>query len=238
MANKTAFIPGIGDITLAKRRGNTNIRLSFGRDGTVRVSLPHWLPYQAGIEFAKARHNWITSHRPVGNPLLKEGDRIGKAHRLTFVADGSLAKATVRTTQLKITVLHPPASLLSSDDVQKAAQRGALKALKKQSDRLLPARLQVLAQNNGFSYKSVSTKQLSSRWGSCSSTKHITLNIFLMQLPWHLIDYVLLHELVHTEQLDHSEAFWRRFEGVLPGAKRVRRELKTHQTAIAPLAAG
>ena len=59
-----------------------------------------------------------------------------------------------------------------------------------------------------------------------------------MQLPWHLIDYVLLHELVHTEQLDHSEAFWRRFEGVLPGAKRVRRELKTHQTAIAPLAAG
>ncbi len=234
MASKVIEIPSIGQVTLTKRRGNTNIRMSFARDGSVRVSLPFWVPYQAGVNFVESRRDWINEHRPHTKPLLQEGDRIGKAHRLSFVADATLSKSTVRTTQLKIIVLHPPTSLLTSDDVQKAAERGALKALKKQSDRLLPTRLQELASKHNFTYSSVSTKRLSSRWGSCDTHKHITLNIFLMQLPWHLIDYVLIHELVHTEHLDHSPEFWARFEQALPFARKIRAQLKQHQTAVTP----
>lgn len=235
MASKSVEIPGIGPVTLVKRRGNSNIRMSFARNGTVRVSLPFWVPYQVGIEFALARQDWIQTHRPSRAHVLHDGDRLGKAHRLYFVAGGTRSKTTVRTGMLKVMVTHPPELVETAQEVQKAAERGALKALKMQADRLLPERLRTLAALHGFSYASVSTKRLSSRWGSCSNTKHITLNIFLMQLPWHLIDYVLLHELVHTEHLDHSAHFWRRFTSVLPDAKRVRRELKAHQTAIIPI---
>jgi len=49
---------------------------------------------------------------------------------------------------------------------------------------LLPQRLQAFATQTGFSYRSVSVKQLKSRWGSCNTEKEITLNLFLMQLPW------------------------------------------------------
>lgn len=234
MATKTVDISGIGPATLTKRRGNTNIRMSFARDGGLRISLPYWLPYQAGVEFAKARASWIEAHRPKLRAQLHDGDRIGKAHRLEFVADGLARKPTVRTSQLKILVTHPMTSLLTDETVQQAAERGALKALKKQADRLLPGRLSELAEKHGFTYASVSTKRLSSRWGSCSQAKEIILNTYLMQLPWHLIDYVLIHELVHTEHLDHSEAFWRRFEQALPGAKKRRQELKTHQTVVQP----
>jgi len=97
---------------------------------------------------------------------------------------------------------------------------------------LLPQRLDQLAAQNGLNYSSVAIRQLKSRWGSCSSAKHITLNLFLMQLPWHLIDYVLLHELTHTKVLRHGPPFWEELEKHAPGARKLRREISAYQPII------
>ena len=88
--------------------------------------------------------------------------------------------------------------------------------------------LQQLADQYGFAYNSVSMKQLKARWGSCSHKRDITLNIFLMQLPWQLIDYVLVHELVHTKVLHHGQDFWTSFAACLPDAKKRRSELRAY----------
>lgn len=234
MASKQVEIPQIGIVNLYKKRGNTHIRMSFARDGSLRVSLPYWLPYQAGVNFAVQRSSWIEKHRPTGQSLLEDNDHIGKAHRLVFVADAAKPRPTVRVGKNQILVTHPMTSLLTSKLVQEAAKRGAHRALKLEADQLLPQRLEQLAHSNGFSYRGVSTKRLSSRWGSCSQHKEITLNIYLMQLPWHLIDYVLVHELVHTEHLDHSQAFWKRFEQAMPDAKNRRKQMKQYRTVIMP----
>jgi predicted metal-dependent hydrolase len=233
VASKQIDLPEIGLVTLQKRRGNSNLRLSFSRDGNVRVSLPYWVPYQAGIEFVRQRSSWINKHRPDTPNHLQHQDRIGKAHRLIFQLDTSKLKPTVRTAKNQIVVSYPSTMTLQQKSVQSAAERGALKALKLEAEQLMPQRLKQLAGIHGFAYNSVGVKKLASRWGSCSQFKDITLNIFLMQLPWHLIDYVLIHELVHTEHLDHSAAFWARFERSLPGARKLRKELKTYRTIIA-----
>lgn len=233
MASKQVVIDGIGPVTLYKKRGNSHIRLSFARNGMIRVSLPYWVPYQAGIQFAVSRKAWIDKHRPSGASLIQNKHRIGKAHRVIFIP-GSVAKPTVRVQSNQIRVLHPAASLPALPSVQAAVGRGALKALKIEAEQLLPQRLDALARTHGFDYKSVGVKRLSSRWGSCSQAKDITLNLYLMQLPWDLIDYVLVHELVHTEHLDHSAAFWRRFESVLPDAKQRRKRMKQYRTIIEP----
>jgi len=235
MASKHVTIPSIGEVRLSKRRGNSNIRLSFDKNGAVRVSMPFWVPYEAGIQFALARTDWIAKHQPATKILLQASDRIGKSHRLHFTFDETITKPAVRTTDLAITVRIPATMHTHNPIAQSAAERGAVKALKKQADALLPDRLRNLAERHNFEFATMSTKRLHSRWGSCDTTKHITLNIYLMQLPWHLIDYVLLHELVHTEHLDHSEAFWNRFLSILPNAKLIRRELKTHQTVLTPV---
>jgi predicted metal-dependent hydrolase len=83
-----------------------------------------------------------------------------------------------------------------------------------------------------LSYHSVKVKRLASRWGSCSSNKVITLNFFLMQLPWPLIDYVLIHELIHTRHMNHSPDFWNDFERIHPGAKNTRNILKQYRPVI------
>ena len=66
-----------------------------------------------------------------------------------------------------------------------------------------------LAEQRGFVYTSVSITAAKTRWGSCSSRKTISLSYYLMLLPERLIDYVLLHELVHTREMNHGPAFWR-----------------------------
>lgn len=234
MSQKNINIPGIGDVLLTKKRGNRNIRMGFAKDGSVRVSMPHWVPFQAGIQFAISRKDWIDSHRPDSQSALGHYDRIGKAHRIAFTASYNVSKPTVRVKNNIIQIKHPALERVSSPSVQAAAERGTHKALKLEADQLLPQRLLQLAREHGFDYKTVNTKRLTSRWGSCSQFKEITLNIYLMQLPWYLIDYVLMHELVHTEHLDHSSAFWHRFERAMPGARRLRRQLKNYRTAIIP----
>lgn len=235
MPTKDVDITEIGTVKLTKKRGNRNIRLSITRTGEIRVSMPMWVPYQAGVDFAFKRKGWILKHRPAETKPLTNNMKIGKAHRLLFVPTQT-SQTSVRTKAGKIKVTHPGELEITDKNVQTAANRGAIKALKQEADKLLPQRLAQLARDHDYTYKSVSTKRLVSRWGSCSSAKDITLNIYLMQLPWDLIDYVIIHELVHTRHLNHSPEFWTEFESIRPNAKELRKKLKEFNTIISPVA--
>jgi len=81
-------------------------------------------------------------------------------------------------------------------------------ALRRRAQSVLPAQLAELARLHGFQYSGVTIRKSRSRWGSCSTKKSINLSLYLMLLPEHLIEYVLLHELCHTVQMNHSPAFW------------------------------
>ena len=74
-------------VTIYKRRASRNLRLSVAADGAVRVSIPLWAPYRAGLEFARARQPWIARPASDQSAGLIDGQAIGKAHRLRFVAD-------------------------------------------------------------------------------------------------------------------------------------------------------
>jgi predicted metal-dependent hydrolase len=232
MATKQVRIPDIGAVTLYKRRGNRSLRLSIGANGEVRVSLPHWVPYKAGEQFVLSKAEWILANRTVTAAALRHGDAIGKAHRLYFDAVPTAVKIQTKVAANEIRVSHPPTHQTSDAAVQDAAHKASLRALKKEAEALLPQRLQALAAQTGFTYRTVGVKQLKSRWGSCNSDKEITLNIFLMQLPWHLIDYVLVHELTHTKIMQHGTPFWTEMSRHMPNAKMLRKQMATHQPVL------
>lgn len=231
MAQKVIWLPEIGEVTLAKRKGTRSLRLSVSAAGKVRVGLPTWVPYAAAVEFAKRRADWINSHLEQNPPhLLTDGGRVGKSYRIKYIQDSDAKRTSTRLTDGQIRVTS--SSAIDGSSVQAAIRHAAERALKKEAEKLLPARLAELAKKHGYAYKSVRIKKLTSRWGSCSGDKVITLNYFLMQLPWRLIDYVLVHELIHTKHLNHSPSFWADFETVIPGAKKIRSELKAHRPVI------
>lgn len=90
----------------------------------------------------------------------------------------------------------------------------------------LPHRTMELAQDLGFTYKSVSCRHQKSRWGSCSHRNAISLNIELMRLPEQLRDYIIVHELTHTIHKHHQNAFWNYLEKVLPWALKLDAEMR------------
>jgi len=91
--------------------------------------------------------------------------------------------------------------------------------------RQLVERLEHLARHHGFSYNRVFVRNQKTRWGSCSGKNNISLNINLVRLPPELIDYTILHELVHTRVKNHGPGFWRQLQDVLPAARRLDRQL-------------
>ena len=78
----------------------------------------------------------------------------------------------------------------------------------------------------------MAVKRLKSRWGSCDQHTNIILNIFLMQLPWECIDYVLLHELTHTNVLHHGPDFWLAMTQVLPNVTQLRKAMRDYQPIL------
>ncbi|HEV2402660.1 MAG TPA: SprT family zinc-dependent metalloprotease [Candidatus Saccharimonadales bacterium] len=234
MATKQIFLPDIGQVYLYKKRGNRSLRISLSHDGRVRVSMPYWAPYYVGEDFARSQRQWIQDHRrPDPNPL-RQGQRIGKAHHLYFVSQDAQSKSTARIGDTEIKVHVPPGMTLEEASVQQAAQRAGVRALRQEAEALLPQRLATLSKQTGLTYKSVMVRQLKSRWGSCNSQKEITLSLFLMQLPWRLIDYVLIHELTHTKVMRHGKPFWQEIEQYLPNAKILKKEIASYHPILTP----
>lgn len=229
MAIKRVTIDGLGDISLYKRRGLKSIRLSVRSDGSVRVSLPPYVPYQAAIQFVESRRQWLLEHRTTSDTTLDNSQQIGKSHTLRFTASFSADTVRSRVGSRDIVITHPASLAIQDEAVQQSAQKACIRALRDEAEELLPSRVSSIANQTGFRYKSVLVKKLKGRWGSCDQGNNIVLNLYLMQLPWELIDYVIIHELVHTEHLHHGADFWQSFETHLPSAKQIRKRMRGYQ---------
>ena len=87
----------------------------------------------------------------------------------------------------------------------------------------LRGRLRQLADRYHFKYKRVFIRNQRTRWGSCSHHNNISLNVKLVMLPTELMDYVILHELVHTRVHDHSRRFWAELDRYVGDARTLSR---------------
>jgi predicted metal-dependent hydrolase len=230
MAVKNVEVEGIGDVAFYKRRGASHVRLSVASNGTVRVTLPIWAPYKVGIDFVKSRADWIREQ--VKPPkLLVEGQAVGGAHQLHFVTTTGRT-VTSRVAGGRILIGLPKTMAPDDPKAQSTAEQASIRALRKEAEQVLPIRLKQLAEEHGFTYQSVQIKRLKGRWGSCSQQKEIVFNCFLMQLPPKLIDYVIIHELVHTRIMAHGPVFWEEVGKYVTNLPMVRKVMRTHQPVI------
>lgn len=115
--------------------------------------------------------------------------------------------------------------------VQNTIREMIEKAFRYEAKRLFPSKVKYYAQKYGFTFSDVKINKSRSRWGSCSSRKGVNLSYYCMLLPEYLIDFVILHELCHTIEMNHSERFWALLDKVTDGkAKELTKELKSYKT--------
>jgi predicted metal-dependent hydrolase len=96
----------------------------------------------------------------------------------------------------------------------------------------LPPQLRALAERHGLAVSRVSIRNQRSRWGSCSPRGHIALNFRLLLMPPDVREYILIHELMHLRQANHSIRFWRLVEAACPGFREAERWLKQHGASL------
>ena len=147
--------------------------------------------------------------------------------------EGRFSRFTLRMNEEDITICCPPSTDFSQKAVQELLRNAIIRALKKSAQTYLPPLLNELAEHYGFKYKRVKITGSKSRWGSCSAIGSINLSCYLMLLPPHLMDYVLLHELTHTREMNHGPKFWEILNDLTEGrAKSLRAELKKFRTSF------
>lgn len=119
------------------------------------------------------------------------------------------------------------------EKVQTRIKNSIVMALRHAALSILPGKIEFLSKAFGFNYSSLKINKSRGRWGSCSSTKNINLSLYCMLLPEYLIDFVILHELCHTIEMNHGERFWLLLDKVSGGrSKQYTRDLKNFKTII------
>jgi len=123
-------------------------------------------------------------------------------------------------------------TIKESQKEQQEINEAFLNIDKKEARKKIKARLKELARLNGFSYGRVSIRNQRTRWGSCSGKNDINLNMKLIALPQELFDYVIFHELVHTQIHNHSKHFWQELDKYVGNGKAKARTLTEYGLGI------
>lgn len=101
-----------------------------------------------------------------------------------------------------------PQSVDINDDIaQKSLKRILLKFLRQEAERVLPEKMEYWSAQCQLPYRTLKIDTAKSRWGCCSTSKDIKLSYYLLLLPERLIDYVIVHELCHTREMNHGPRF-------------------------------
>ena len=101
-----------------------------------------------------------------------------------------------------------------------------VKELADQAVEYIPKRVKYYAEKENFVYNKITIKNLVSRWGSCSTKGNLNFNCLLMLTPDYEIDYIVVHELCHLREMNHSEKFWAEVEKIMPDYQRAEIWLK------------
>jgi hypothetical protein len=100
--------------------------------------------------------------------------------------------------------------------------------LKKLAKKTLTERVRKIASELNFKVGKITIRGQKTRWGSCSTNGNLSFNYSLLRFRKEIIDYVIIHELCHLKEMNHSERFWKLVEGYYPDYKNLRKELKDH----------
>lgn len=222
-----------GQIIIHTRRGARNITMRVKPDG-LHLTVPPRSLLKKVLEVLQPYRKQLLEQLEQIAP--KPVDLSFRIHADCFhlsLASSKLKHFTIRREEEKMIIYCPENVDFKREDVQKLVRSAILRAMKKAAETYLPPLLAMWAERFGLTYRKVRITGARSRWGSCSAARTISLSCYLMLLPAKLMDYVILHELAHTKEMNHGPRFWELLDGMTEGkALLLRKELRAYRTSF------
>lgn len=225
---RAAEPPPEPDVDFVRVRRARKYILRVRPDGSLRVTIPRGGSRRDAEAFLRRHQEWVAAerlrvaerHAPVE---WRAGDAIPLHGELTTIrvhesAHGQMVVVGEQRVRIAAGVVN----------VRPAVEL----ALRRIASRELVPRLQALASEHALTVDRVTIRNQRSRWGSCSRRGVIALNFRLVQMPPAICDYVLLHELMHLRQQNHSRRYWRLVEAVCPDYREAERWLRVEGRAL------
>ncbi len=196
-------------------------------DGSLRVTLPQWGSKREAMAFVETQRRWIERERA---RVVAERGPVEWEDGSAILLDGRAVRIAIRQDASGRAAIYGDrcVPLRDGGSVREAIEAD-LRALAR--ERLVP-RLEALASVHGLQVARVTIRNQRSRWGSCSPGGAIALNFRLVQAPPDVRDYVLVHELMHLRQQNHSRRFWRLVAAACPAFRDAERWLKVQGKAL------
>jgi len=193
------------DYQIKRSSRSLSLRISINTKAELVVSAPKFMPEFMIHKFVEAQKTWIESNlaKVKKNQVTVKTDELyifDKKYQI--IVNDSADKMGIFVREEKIFVNN-----LSKKTPAKIAQQ-IEEFLKKTAAKYIATRTQILAKQMGIDYQRISLRQQSSRWGSCSSRGNLNFNWRLVHYSPAIIDYVIIHELAHRQEMNHSKKFW------------------------------
>ncbi len=200
--------------TLRKSKRAKRIIIKIDISGNLELVIPFYSSIKAGTIFLEKQTDWIKKH-------FTKLDR--SKNKYSFL--GREIQICENKEMKKDFFFEDEKNILQIKDSDATAD-AYYKWLRKEAETYLIERTYKIACKINFHPNRISLRNQKNRWGSCTSQKNISLNIKLMQFEPELIDYVIIHELCHLKEMNHSQKFWQLVQSFLPNYKELRKKLR------------
>ncbi len=193
------------------------LRLQINNSNELEVVLPRRYKHDKAEDFILKKKDWILKH-------LKEKKNnkyffLGKEITVILNYDLFLKKPHINYKNKILVVSIPSGYKLGKDETYNFW-------LKHKAKTYLSQRVRDLSLQTGLYFNKITIRSQKTRWGSCSTGRRLSFNYKLMRYRKKVIDYVIIHELCHLKEMNHSERFWKLVEEYCPDYKILKRELK------------
>jgi len=209
------FIPELNqEVEIVRKSNIKNINIRVRPFKGITLSAPDYASHKEIEQVLKSKIKWLQQaitkieSKENAQTIFRENSAFSTCKYHLNIQKYSGRKVMAGITEGSINIRYPESVGIEHEIVQKIIRKGIEKAWEIEANDYLPGRIRQISKQINFPYKNLLIKNHKSIWGSCSFDNIITLNIHLMRLPQYLQDYVILHELCHIKEKNHSKAFW------------------------------
>ena len=205
------------------RSNRKTLSLSINENADLVVRAPHRLSDNEIQKFISEKSDWIDKKQRLVKAHLEDSENQLSSDQCLYL--GSLYPLKIDNNNVKPISFN--GAMFTTANVNRERINLLLKSwYKKRFIEVALPRLSYFSDKHKLKFNQVRVKEQKTLWGSCSSKNNINLNYLLIMAPMKVIDYVIVHELVHTIHKNHSAKFWQKVETIMPNYKDARYWLK------------